>query len=503
MTARRRRDVERGTVLDGRWIIMRDGSIMACSDGAVPGPWNFERPSAKALAHPGIRLFRDGIRRLSRSMLRTLRSRAFSGSVAVLPLMIGATAARGQALQPLVTPALDPEYNRGRNVSVTEETEPSLQQLGVRFGSVLAYPSLGITSGATDNVYVNNSFKRSDAFYVIQPAVRVTTDWAMHQLNLVASADVQRFAHETLRNQEAFFVSGESRLDLGPDLQVAGKVQYSRASETPFATDVSSDISVLSQFSRFNPSLTAVYKGGRMRLTARVDAQKLNFDTIRFADGSSRDQRERDRRTERAALQAEYAVSPSIATFVQGTFEKTTFLYPRLDGQPSRSSDGYTALVGVNFDLAGMMRGSVAVGYTSRDYTAAAYETVGGLALQVQAEFFPTPLTTVGIGAQRVIQDANSPYNAAYSDTRASVTVDHALLRNLILTANFLGARQKILDTSANRRLLRGTFAARYQTSRSINIGGSLEYSKARTGALPLGVPFNEFRGQVTLRLRR
>jgi hypothetical protein len=417
--------------------------------------------------------------------------------------MIGATAARGQALQPLVAPVIDPEYNRGRNVSVTEEYEPAFQQLGVRSGSIVALPSIGVSTGATDNVYVSNAFKRSDAFYTIQPALRVTTDWAMHQLNLTATADIQRFAHETIRNQESFFLSGESRVDLGSDFQVAGRLQYSRVSETPFASDLSSDISVLSQFTRLNPSLAAVYKVGRMRLTARVDVQKLNFSTIQFADGSTRDQAQRDRLTERVAGQAEYALSPSIAAFTQVTLEQTNFPNPRADGQPSRSSKGYTALVGFNFDLAGMMRGSFATGYTARNYAARAYENVGGLAIQVQGEIFLTPLTTIGIGAQRVIQDANSPFNAAYSDTRASITVDHALLRNLILSANVLGVRQKILDSAASTRLLRGTFAARYQTSRAINVGGSVEYGKSRPGALPLGQAFDELRGQLTLRLRR
>lgn len=483
---------------------MRDGRILAAgASPGVPPRQSFAQSLMEAVTPAWMDSFHDWVRSLPRSILRAMRSRAFSGSVAVLPLMIGATAARGQALQPLVAPVIDPEYNRGRNVSVTEEYDPSFQQLGVRSGSIIALPSIGIATGATNNVYVNNNFKRSDAFYTIQPAVRVTTDWAMHQLNLTATADIQRFAHETLRNQESFFLSGESRLDLGPDLQVAARVQYSRVSETPFASDLSSDISVLSQFTRLNPSLAVVYKVGRMRLTARVDAQKLIFSTIQFADGSSRNQAERDRLTERAAIQAEYALSPSIAAFAQGTLEQTDFPNPRADSQPSRSSKGYTALVGFNFDLAGMMRGSFATGYTARNYTARAYESVGGLAIQVQGEIFLTPLTTIGIGAQRVIQDANSPYNAAYSDTRASITVDHALLRNLILSANVLGVRQKILDSAANSRLLRATFSARYQTSRSINVGGSVEYGRARTGALPLGSPFNELRGQLTLRLRR
>jgi len=149
------------------------------------------------------------------------------------------------------------------------------------------------------------------------------------------------------------------------------------------------------------------------------------------------------------------------------------------------------------------MRGSVAAGYTNRNYDSALYKDSKGVSVQMNTDFFVTPLTTVGIGVQRVIQDSSLGNNGAYLDTRASVSADHALLRNLILSAKLTAVRQKLLETNQSARLAYASFSARYQSSRAISITGTVQYGGKRLGDLPLGVPFDEFRGQITLRIRR
>ncbi len=399
--------------------------------------------------------------------------------------------------------SLDPVYNRGRNISVSEAVDPNYQSLGVRMGSIQAFPSVAVTTGATTNVYANDGFKRSDAYYYLQPAIRVVTDLPVHQVELIGSATIQRFAEQKIRNQEAYFVNGLGRLDIGPDAQITGRVSYSRQSESPFASDLASDVSVLSQFTAFNPSLLGVYKLGRVRLTAKVEHLDYKFNIIVFADGSSRDQRERNRKVDRASAQAEYALSPSIAAFVQTNYDVTSFPFPRRDRQPSRDSTATSVLGGVNFDLAGLARGSIAAGYVTRDYDAGFYDDQNGLILQARADFFLSPLTTISAGAQRTLQDAASSNNGSYVDTRASVSVDHGLLRNLLLSLDATVVRNRLLETGASSRRLLTTLSARYQTNRFIGIEGLVQYGRARPGEVPLGVRFNELRGQLTVRFRR
>ena len=480
-------------VAAGRRIIRRDGRIVSASDLASRSWWH--GPSLHAALASGDL---SGGRHA-----RSLRLRMLSGSILAVPLMVSAGVARAQAIQPLVTPTIEPDYNRGRNISVNEMYDPNYDALGVRFGSIVAFPSIGVITGVTTNVYANNDFKREDGYYIFQPAVRVTTDLPVHKVTVIANADIQRYAHETLRNQNPYNVLAEGQLDLGSDLQVIGRVQYSRSSESPYTTDLASNISVLSEYTRFVPSLSVVYKVGRMRITGKVDRTELGFKPITFQDGTVRSQRDRDRTLDRASIQAEYALSPSIAVFGQANLDKT--VYPQLDdsGTANRGSKGGSFLAGFNFDLAGLMRGSIAGGYVKREYKSAAFNDGDGFLWQIQTEFFVSPLTTVGVGAQRLIQDSNLTNDGAYSDIRATVAVDHALLRNLVISGNFSVVKQERLNTHTTSRFTSGGVSGRYQSNRFVTVGGNIQYARGRPGVNAPSVPFDEVRGQVFVRFRR
>ena len=475
---------------DGRRVIRRNGRIVMAAPTA-DAHWRWFDMAARPAAA------------VSSCLARALRSRLLSGSIAVIPLMTGATVARAQTIAPLVPPSIDPDYNRGRNISVTEQEDPSYQALGVRLGSILAYPSFSIVTGATNNVFTNDAVKRSDAFYFFRPAVYVTSDWAVHKVEVVAGADIQRYAHQTLRNQNAYAVTATGRLDIGPDAKVTGAVQYSRSAESPYSTDLAADVSVLSQFTRFNPSLTGVYDAGRFRFTGKVERLRLTFSDVEFANGAIRNQRDRDRSVTRASVQTEYALSPSVAAFAQGTYDITNYDTLRADGQANRDSKSPQMLLGVNFDLAGTMRGTLAAGYTKRFYDAPIYADKGGLVLQARAEIFVSALTTVNVGVQQLIQDSGSSFNGAYRDLRANVGFDHALLRNLIISSDFTAIRQRVLDSPASSNRLLAEFSAKYQSNRFISVQAGVQYGRSRPGAVPLGNVFSELSGQVTLRFRR
>jgi len=473
-----------------RRVIRRDGRILGHAD-------------AQTLSHGAVAAVKTALAAVRRVSGQPQYRRALSGSIVAVPLMFSANLARAQAIAPLVTPTIEPDYNRGRNVSVNETYDPNYDPLGMRFGSIVAFPTLAVTTGVTSNVYVNNNFKRADGFYFFQPALRVTTDLPVHRVTLLADASIQRYAHETLRNQTPYNLLAEGELELGTDWEVLGRVQYARTSESPFATDLASNVSILSEYTRFTPSLNVVYKSGRVRLTGKAERIELRFKSVTFEDGSVRDQRARDRDLNRGSFQAEYGLSPSIAVFGQLNYDETN--YPRVapgTGQ-NRGSKGGSVLGGVNFDLTGLMRGSIAAGYVKRDYDAATFKDVSGLLWQVQAEFFPTPLTTIGVGAQRLVQDSILNNEGAYADVRATVAVDHALLRNLIVSGNLSVIKQERLNNNAPARFLSTGLSARYQSNRFITLGGSFQYSRGRPGQNAFSVPFDEARGQVFVRLSR
>ncbi|WP_157190192.1 outer membrane beta-barrel protein [Novosphingobium sp. Rr 2-17] len=421
----------------------------------------------------------------------------------VLGPILCAGAAHAQVASTIVDPFVPVDFDRGRNVGVAEQGDPNFQALGVRFGTFTAYPSIAVSSGVTNNVYLNNIDKVSDAVFTLQPGIRLRSGWSQNSIDIAASANVVRYAHETLRNRQEYSVTAIGLLDISSNIQARARIQYDRLAESPYANDLAANVSVLSQYARLVPNLAFIYTRGHTRLTASAEQYTFRFNTIRFADGTSRDQSERDKTINRLAIQGDYAFTPSLAVYAQANADQTNYKTLRSSGAANRDGDAVRFITGVSLDLAGLLRGRVGVGYVRRTYDSDLYKTAQGLSLESDLAFFVTPLTTVTLAGQSSIQDANIGNSGAYRDNRLSLTADHSLLRNLLITAKALWSQRKILENaSSNQTVTQFTLNAKYQTNRFTSIGLGLGYGKGRSTGTSAGVPFDELQGQVTLQVR-
>ena len=128
-------------------------------------------------------------------------------------------------------------------------------------------------------------------------------------------------------------------------------------------------------------------------------------------------------------------------------------MYKRQVATPSRDSKGYELLTGVNFELGAVVRGEVAVGYISQSFDNAVYGDIHGFGSRTQVEWFPTELTTVKATASRGIEDAGVAGAGGYLSTDFGLSVDHELLRNVILSASVKHANDDYngIDREDNR----------------------------------------------------
>ena len=143
------------------------------------------------------------------------------------------------------------------------------------------------------------------------------------------------------------------------------------------------------------------------------------------------------------------------------------------------------------------------MGYAERNYNSPLYKDVGGLSVEAKVEYFPTELTTFGLGLRRVIEDSNIGNVNAYFDNRGSIRVDHELLRNLILNGIVEFAQQDFIGSTQKTTFYRGSGGARYFINHLLGLQFQLSYIKRDTTGEDLGQKFNEFRGQLTLVVQR
>lgn len=413
------------------------------------------------------------------------------------------TTARAENAGILISPIIDPEYSRDRNVSVNERTHPDYDPLGLRVGTFIVHPSLSAAANITNNVYLDDGNKKSDVYGSIVPVVTIDSDWSVHRFGLIAAGDLRRYANQTLRNQNAWYVYSQGRVDVTSDANIQIDTQLDKSYESPYSGDLIQNLTVPSTFLRKMSAIRATYQPGRVRLIVAVDISSLNFSTLRFANGSTRTQSYRNRAVYRGSGVYEYAISPSISVYAQAIYDKTNYDENFIGTQPNRDSKGFNLLSGTNFDLAGLARGSIGIGYSKRQYLASYfYRSAQGLSAQVKVELFPNELTTVGLTVQRQLQDVSLSNNSAYWENRLEATADHELRDNLILSASAEAARRKYVKTTDLVNVYQFQLNGRYEASRGLGFTAGIAYGSDHPSGTSFGNPFHELRGTLGVRIR-
>ena len=421
-------------------------------------------------------------------------------------LSLGApTVAFAQSETTLITPTVPEGYDRGRNVSVVDRARPDYDPLGVRLGGFVAYPAVTLGLGATSNVFLTDRDTKGDVYGTIAPSIRLTSDWSRHQLTLLGGGLFEHYFSQKLRDQNAWYTSALGRLDVNSDISVSADGGIKKTYESPFSGEVDSTQAVLSSYYQTSGSVKGVYVNGRGRFIATYNHDDLDFRRLRQTTGPTISQAYRDRNVDRISGQVEHALSPEISAYAQVEYSDTDYRHPLQDGSENKPSTAYRVLARINFDLTSLVRGSVGVGYTERDYKSSAFTDVTGLSIDGKVEYFPTELTTFTLELARSIEDSSLSGSSAYLDNRISLRADHEVLKNLTVNATAEFSRQDYFGSRRKSDVYEVTVGADYLVSRTVGLGLTLAYRDRevkRTGS-GIGSGFNEFQGQISLTVQR
>lgn len=390
----------------------------------------------------------------------------------------------------LVTPVLDPDYSRDHNVAAQELPQPNYTAAGIPVGSFSLFPQVVTGVVADSNVYATENNAKADVASVIRPSLTLRSVWSRHLLQVQVYDDWRNYLSQPLLNRNSWSVNPLTELNFGKRFVLHAEVQAGRYFENPYNSDVGPQAQVLSTYLRTAETLKGIYTGGRVRFTAAYDHQAYSFSTVTFTDGTSTDQSYRNRRIDRFSAQAEYALSPSVALYAGTDADKVTYSVAQNAANPLLSSTGQGVIGGVSFDLAGVMRGAVGLGYSHRSYLDTAYRDVGALSGQVKLDFFPYKRTTVTVLGQRLIQDSGL-ISTAYIDTRVGASVDQSLRENLTVSVGGALAWQGYVGVDGTRSFRQLQTTVRYQASRWLGFRGEITYRSSQAASALLGNPYS------------
>ncbi len=400
----------------------------------------------------------------------------------------------------LVDTAIPDNFDRDRNVGVLERPRPDYDPIGVLLGSIVVKPQIEVGAGYNSNVYLTARNPTGSAFVYALPSISAKSDWAIDEVAVSGSALLRRYLSNGRRNETSYTLRALGRKDIAGAFSVTGEGQFSRLFESPQTGAINSSLSVLSSYNRSFFSLRGEYREGQSRAIIALDRTSFSFNDIVQANGRI-NQRDRDRIVSRATGEYQFAISPSISLYTQGTYSRIAYSIPLFTGVANRSSHGFRVVGGLNFDLAGLMRGKFGLGYVNRNYDSPLYRDASGLSVEADVEFFPSPLTTIGIGLGRTVEDTSIANTSSFFENRVQLRINHELLQNLLLNGAVEYRRQTYQNSPDRNNFYQATAGATYLSSRSITLNGSLNYLRRTTSGFSNG--FNEFRGQLGITFRR
>lgn len=388
-------------------------------------------------------------------------------------------------------------------VSAADRARPDYAPIGGRIGSFFLYPTVSATLVGTDNVRATDGDRESEFYSVLHADLLLRSNLARHGLKLRAFADQSvhaRFSHEDVTRFGGQF---DGQLDISRDTQLTVRGLAERQAEERSSYNNLTAARAPVRYGHYLAALALNQSLSPVTLSAGLSYDRFDYDNAVSFAGEPISQRYRTHEQVSGTGAATYTIHPGFAVLVRGSVDKRSYPLPANSplqpGGLSRDSSGARIEAGLKLDLTSLLYGEVRVGYMRRDYSDPAYIDTSGLSFGADLLWNVTPLTSVRFGADRSVDEASSTTIAGNRRTQFDLSLDHELLRNLILTAATSYARIEPLGPVPNSSSYLARLDARYLLSRQVSMRAGYLFNKRTSASVDRRFRENRLSGGLTL----
>lgn len=331
-----------------------------------------------------------------------------------------------------------------RGETVENRARPEYDPLGVRLGGFYLFPRLNVFETYNDNVFAAENDERDDFITNVAPSISLQSDWGRHALNFSTGSNTAKYATYTRQDFTEYFVNGNGRLDITGESALFAGGGYAHRFILPGTPDFDQAVREPTPYDVINGFVTFNQNFGRIRTTTSGLIDRFVYDDDKLTDGSTVSNANDDYTVYTGSLRVGYELFPNYEVFVQGSGNRRQYddqhnvnFVQGVGVVDNRSSTGYNAVTGLALDLGGILFGEIYVGYLEQLYDESFYNNVGGVDGGGSLTWNVTTLTTVSARVVRQINQTTQDNVSGILSTASRLDVDHELLRNLILNANF------------------------------------------------------------------
>jgi hypothetical protein len=410
-------------------------------------------------------------------------------------LVAFAGAAPGWAQSPVLGPfpswpsgALEPAATGPLSETVFKRGRPDYDPLGVRVGSFIFTPSLAVAGTYDSNVFATTTGTKSDFFAEVFPEASLKSDWNQHAVSASVGGAFKRYANQTTEDVNNFQTEVSGRYDVSNGEYISSDAIYQLLHEDRSSPNSPGLASQPIEYHVMGSDLVYVRQKGRLGL--RVDGTLTAYDfnnASAFGTGQTIDQNFRDRIEYVLAPRLNYEIVPGYNAFVRAIGNERQYFSQEPGAGPNgqnvrRNSHGWEVDAGTAIEITRITAAEIYIGYTKQYYESPLLKSPGGAAFGGNLIWNVTPLTTVRGNFSESVAETTLTDASSSLETSVGVTVEHELLRNLLLlaSAGYVRDDYQQLDTPTSR--LDNTFGigggARYLLNRSWTATLDVTYSK-------------------------
>ncbi len=392
----------------------------------------------------------------------------------VLGLFAGA--AQAQILDRFVSPDISGLTDEA-GVTVISRRRPDYESTGIRAGNFVIRPQLTERVGYESNVLGANSASGS-ALIQSSAGVDVTSTLSRVNVNAALSVDDFRYPDQDAVSHTNWAARIGASYDIGQDTVTAG-YDHLNLNQTP--QDLNTPQQLAQALSFRIDTVRVAYRANFARTFVTPAFAFSNYDySSGTIGGTIYDQSYRNRVLFTPSVTAGYQLAErrNVIVIVRNAIANFS---NRPLGLPKRDYNDFAILGGIDYDVTGLFRIRALGGYEIRTFSAGAYDTIQAPIAELSAIWNPTGLTTLTGTVSRRIQDAADETTAGYTETSGALTVDHELLRNVLLQAN-AGVFYNEYKGGGNQTLYSVGTGASYLLNRNISVSASYDYTARTSG---------------------
>jgi hypothetical protein len=314
-------------------------------------------------------------------------------------------------------------------VSIVDQSRPDYEPLGIRAGAFTVNPHLTVGTQYNDNIYAARHDPQSDWITSLSPEVDVESDWSRHALKLNAGLDTGFYSSESSENYADSHIILDGRGDLVRESFFRVRAGFEHLHEERGAMDVSEAWEEPAVYNRATGKISYYHALNRLSLTAGAGTTSLNWQSVALNQGGSQNLDIRDRNLYNVNARIAYELHPDVHPFVTMRYDWRRYDRP----EAIRDSQGYRLGIGTGFGITGTTTGEIFGGYMLQDYDYR--EKISGAWYGMSLIWNPTRLTSIEARAESSVMETTRVNSTGVSAAEAKISIDHELLRNLLIGA--------------------------------------------------------------------